>query len=137
MSISIVETFRCFPSWDVKESEEIYRHLVAEAEELGRERAEAYCQYRLSRTLIHRNELDEANFWLNKAENQAKKWREFFLDAHVLYGRAHYSFKSGEVDKAYLVAKQAQASYKKLHAQVELSEVTQFLAKLESYTHPN
>jgi tetratricopeptide (TPR) repeat protein len=120
----------------IDEAEQQYTALVTEAQEIGWERAEGYCAYRLALVLIHLDRLDEAEYWLNHTSEMADHWQEPFLQAHVLFGRAQLQGKHEETAEVCSLAQSALDLYRRLGAGSDIKRVTAFLAGLDASSYP-
>jgi tetratricopeptide (TPR) repeat protein len=108
-----------------------YRNLAAEARDLGWERAEGYCAFRLAVALIQLGCLDEAERWLNHASEMANHWEEPLLLAHVLFGQAQLRNRRHDLVEARSLAQNAADLYQRLQARPDIKEVVNFLSSLD------
>lgn len=110
--LAITKTYR----GQTNEAEQELRGLISEAQNIGWERAEGYCAYRLAEVLLELDLLQEAEDWLVYAYQMAERWNEPQLQAHVLFGKAKLLLKRKQTIDACARAKESLDLYRRVGA---------------------
>lgn len=112
------------------QAEREFRTLVRQAHELGWERAEGYCAFRLADTLIDLNRLEEVEQWPNHALEIADRWQDLLLRAHVSFGYAQFYQEHGQQAESRTSAESALDLYRRLGTRSEIEGIAAFLTGL-------
>lgn len=109
------------------------RELVTEAQDLGWQRAEGYCAFRLGIACVQLGRIEEAEQVLRRAEVLAAEAAEPLLQAYVLYGWALYHHRQNQRILALDCATQSHKSHLKLGSSNDMRAVEELLQELGNF----
>ena len=113
------------------EAEQQYRELLAEAQQAGWERQEAYSKLHLALALSGLARLDEAAALLTEAKDLGGKWKEPLLEGRAQLEQAKLESRCGGTESAVSLARSALTIFQRLGDRYDEIKTADLLAHLE------